>query len=310
MTRRESPGPHGILLLDKPSGPTSHDLVARTRRALGTRKVGHAGTLDPMATGLLVLGVGDATRLLTYFVGADKEYLATVRLGVATNTEDAEGEVTATADAAAVAALDTSDIDRAIMRFTGRIRQVPSAVSAIKVDGVRAYKRVRDGEQVQLDAREVDIAEFVRCAAPRRPDADGAALDVDVRVRCSSGTYVRALARDLGDALGVGAHLTALRRTRVGPFEVAEACEVEREDLASTLLAPATAALRRFAAFEADAQEGADLRNGRIVRRGDAAPSDDRLRAAVDTTGALIGIVSPRDGGWKSVMNLPTGGAA
>ncbi|KAB1657296.1 tRNA pseudouridine(55) synthase TruB [Pseudoclavibacter chungangensis] len=310
MTRRESSGPHGILLLDKPNGPTSHDLVARTRRALGTRKVGHAGTLDPMATGLLVLGVGDATRLLTYFVGADKEYLATVRLGVSTNTEDAEGEITARAEPGAIARLGTDEIDATIASLTGRIRQVPSAVSAIKVDGVRAYKRVRDGEQVELDAREVDITEFVRTGSPRRADGEESAVDVDVRVACSSGTYVRALARDLGDALGVGAHLVALRRTRVGAFRVDEASDVERTDLVDALLAPAAAALRRFERLDADERDAADLRNGRVIARGSTGSGDEPLRAAIDATGALIGIVGPRDGGWKSVMNLPTGGAS
>lgn len=310
MKRRDQAGPHGILLLDKPGGPTSHDLVARTRRALGTRKVGHAGTLDPMATGLLVLGVGDATRLLTYFVGADKEYLATIRLGVSTNTEDAEGIVTAQAGAEAVDALATARIDDALRDLTGEISQVPSAVSAIKVDGVRAYKRVRDGEEVALAARTVVISALERTSDPRRVSDGVEALDVDVRVECSSGTYVRALARDLGEALDVGGHLTALRRTRVGAFAVADASDVDDERLADALVPPAAAAAARFERLDATGEEADDLAHGRIVRRGTVAADDDRLLAAIAPDGRLIGIVGPRDGGWKSVMNLPTGGEA
>lgn len=207
----------GLVIVDKPGGMTSHDVVSRIRRLARTRKVGHAGTLDPMATGVLVVGVGAATRLLTHLVLAEKSYAATVRLGQATITDDAEGEIVAATSAAAVTEQQVHD---ALAPLTGDIMQVPSAVSAIKVDGQRSYKRVRDGEQVELPARPVTVARF-EAIGYHRPSDD--VLDVTVEVDCSSGTYVRALARDLGAALGVGGHLTALRRTTVGPFPIASA---------------------------------------------------------------------------------------
>ena len=206
----------GLLLVDKPGGLTSHDVVARTRRAAGTRRVGHAGTLDPMATGLLVLGINRATRLLTYVVGAEKTYMATIRLGQSTVTDDAEGDVTESHDASMVA---RAQIDVALGALRGEIQQAPSAVSAIKIDGKRSYARVRAGEDVALPPRPVTIRRF----DVRGERREGASIDLDVIVECSSGTYIRALARDLGAALGVGGHLTALRRTRVGAFDVADA---------------------------------------------------------------------------------------
>ncbi|GEL94323.1 tRNA pseudouridine(55) synthase TruB [Cellulomonas composti] len=216
---RRPTAPDGVVVVDKPAGLTSHDVVARMRRLAGTRKVGHAGTLDPMATGVLVVGIGRATRLLTYVVGADKDYDATIRLGVATSTEDAEGDVVATHDAGHVG---RGEVERAVAALTGDILQVPSAVSAIKVDGRRAYERVRAGEDVELAARPARVSRFdVVALRAERIEVDGtplAVLDVDVQVTVSSGTYVRALARDVGVALGVGAHLTSLRRTRVGGY--------------------------------------------------------------------------------------------
>ncbi|WP_062522949.1 tRNA pseudouridine(55) synthase TruB [Demequina silvatica] len=210
MGRKGGPEPvPGLVVVDKPAGWTSHDVVARVRRLAATSKVGHAGTLDPMATGVLVLGIGKATKLLTYVVGHDKSYDATIRLGQSTVTDDAEGEVTSTADASAVG---DEAIRSAIARLTGDILQRPSAVSAIKVDGKRAYARVRGGEDVELPERPVTVSRFDLLEVRR----DDAVVDLDVRVDVSSGTYVRALARDLGAALGVGGHLTALRRTRVG----------------------------------------------------------------------------------------------
>ncbi|WP_062294272.1 tRNA pseudouridine(55) synthase TruB [Demequina phytophila] len=210
MGRKGGPEPvPGLVVVDKPAGWTSHDVVARVRRLASTSKVGHAGTLDPMATGVLVLGIGKATKLLTYVVGHDKSYDATIRLGQSTVTDDAEGEVTSTADASAVG---DEAIRSAIARLTGDILQRPSAVSAIKVDGKRAYARVRGGEDVELPERPVTVSRFDLLEVRR----DDAVVDLDVRVDVSSGTYVRALARDLGAALGVGGHLTALRRTRVG----------------------------------------------------------------------------------------------
>lgn len=220
MAREADDPTPGLLLVDKPQGWTSHDVVARSRRLLGTRKVGHAGTLDPMASGLLVLGVGKATRLLTYVTGHDKSYDATIRLGQSTVTDDAEGEVTASADASGVS---DEAIAAAIANLTGDIQQRPSAVSAIKVDGKRSYARVRSGEDVELPARPVTVSRFDVLATRR----DGHVVDLDVVVDVSSGTYVRALARDLGEALGVGGHLTALRRTRIGELPVTDAVDLE-----------------------------------------------------------------------------------
>lgn len=203
----------GLVVIDKPAGWSSHDVVARSRRLYRTRKIGHAGTLDPMATGVLVLGVGRGTKLLTFLVGADKAYTATIRLGQATVTDDAEGEVTATGD---VADIDRAALHAAVARLTGPIQQVPSSVSAIKINGERSYARVRAGEDVELAARPVTVSRFeVLDVRPAVADAR-AVLDVDVEVEVSSGTYVRALARDLGEDLGSHGHLTALRRSRVG----------------------------------------------------------------------------------------------
>lgn len=240
---------HGLLLVDKPAGLTSHDVVARTRRLAATKKVGHAGTLDPMATGVLVLGVGRATRLLTYLVGADKEYTATIRLGESTLTDDAEGEVTTSSGAilrgaksgtadgeSPVVTLDA--VHEGIAALCGPIEQVPSAVSAIKVKGQRSYARVRAGEDVELSARPVTIHRFEVRGEPRGSEHAGTpVLDLDVVVECSSGTYIRALARDLGAVLGTGGHLTALRRTRVGPYSISNARTLA--ELAETVTADA-----------------------------------------------------------------------
>lgn len=286
------PASHGLVLVDKPQGITSHDVVARTRRLLGTRKVGHAGTLDPMATGLLVLGVGAATRLLTYLVGLDKEYTATIRLGAASSTDDAEGELGQHTDPAAV---DDAAIVAGIAALTGDILQRPSTVSAIKVDGRRAYALARAGEQVELKARPVTIHEFELLATRR-----GHWLDLDVRIACSTGTYIRALARDLGEALGVGGHLSALRRTRVGPLAVAEAGALD-ESLASRMLSPASVAARLFPVVELDAAQAADLRHGRRL----ALPGEGATVAALDPAGELIGLIELRGGTARVLSNLP-----
>jgi tRNA pseudouridine55 synthase len=218
----------GLVIVDKPQGWTSHDVVGRMRRLAGTRKVGHAGTLDPMATGVLVLGINKATRLLTYIVGTSKTYTATIRLGETTITDDAEGDVTETRTA-----VDVTDaaIAAGVSALTGPIQQVPSSVSAIKVNGERSYARVRSGEEVKLAARPVTIHRF-DVHGIERIDG-GRVVDVDVTVECSSGTYIRALARDLGNALGVGGHLTKLRRTQVGPYTIDQARTLEQlaEDL-------------------------------------------------------------------------------
>lgn len=211
-----APAPAGLVVVDKPAGMTSHDVVARIRRLAGTRKVGHAGTLDPMATGVLLIGVNRATRLLGHLMLTEKAYDAVVRLGVATTTDDAEGEVSSEASAAAVTEEQVRD---AFAALVGDIEQVPSSVSAIKVDGRRAYDRVRAGETVELKARPVTVHAIDVHGIERHGDV----VDVSVSVRCSSGTYIRAIARDVGAALGVGGHLTALRRTAVGPFTLEDA---------------------------------------------------------------------------------------
>ena len=299
----------GILLIDKPSGLTSHDVVARTRRAAGTRKVGHAGTLDPMATGLLILGLNSSTRLLTYVVGLDKEYEATIRLGAATSTDDAEGDVVSRAEAGRVDALQPSAVTEALAALTGDVLQRPSSVSAIKVDGKRAYARVRQGEMVVLDARAVTISNIdlldsrAAVAHLEQNDAEGAAvLDLDVRVTCSSGTYIRAIARDLGEALGVGGHLTALRRTRIGPFGLDRAAELDDLDPSAQLLGPAEVAAELFTVARLDGQQSADLRNGKKLAF-HGAPGT--TFAAIDPAGDLIGLFEVRGGSTRVLVNFP-----
>jgi tRNA pseudouridine55 synthase len=291
----------GILLLDKPSGPTSHDLVGSTRRALGTRKVGHAGTLDPMATGLLLLGVESATRLLTYLVGLDKEYLATIRLGEATDTDDAEGRTVSSADASS---LDRARIDDEVAALTGDLDQVPSTFSAIQVDGRRSYDRARAGEAVELAPRRIRVSDFAVLAV-RRPGSEtpDGVIDLDVRVVVSSGTYVRALARDLGAALGVGGHLTALRRTRVGPFTVADAVPPDHPDLASAVRPAADIATALFPAVRLDPAALADLVHGRRVALDVA---DAPVVAALTPDGRLAGLVVVTAGTARVLINLPT----
>jgi tRNA pseudouridine55 synthase len=282
----------GILLVDKPQGLTSHDVVARTRRAAGTRKVGHAGTLDPMATGLLVLGINSSTRLLTYLVGLDKEYFATMRLGVSTDSDDADGAVVST-----TSTRDVTDaaIEAGVARLRGPISQVPSTVSAIKVDGRRAYALAREGEEVVLAARPVTISAFE--ILDRRGD------DLHVRVECSSGTYIRALARDLGADLGVGGHLTALRRTRIGPFSIDDAHELEGLDAAAALIAPAAVASRLFATVRLDDEQALALTQGKrfSVDAPDASPV-----AAVTGSGRLVGLVTIASGRVRTLVNFPT----
>ncbi|CAN7353819.1 MULTISPECIES: tRNA pseudouridine(55) synthase TruB [Microbacterium] len=291
----------GILLVDKPAGLTSHDVVARTRRAFGTRKVGHAGTLDPMATGLLVIGIEGATRLLTYVVGADKTYAATIRLGQTTGTDDADGEILTTAAPEAWESVSDEAVSAGIARLTGEISQVPSAVSAIKVDGRRAYERVRAGEEVVLAARDVVVSRFDLLG---RREGDGY-IDLDVVVDCSSGTYIRSLARDLGSALGVGGHLTALRRTRVGPFDVTDAVGIEALEGAPTLT-PGEAAGRLLPVLAMSVDDARDLRHGKRLA-GQAVRLESRLGAAIDEDGVLIGIVERRGADLKSAMNMPEG---
>lgn len=326
----------GILLVDKAGEWTSHDVVAKSRRALGTRKVGHAGTLDPMATGLLVLGFGPATRLLTHLVGLDKTYETTIRLGANTVTDDREGEVLDIADADAVSAIaaDSARIAAGITALTGAIEQAPSAVSAIKVDGVRAYDRVRAGEQVELKKRPVTIHRFAAgepqlteaavgpaetADATSTTDTTHTVIDIDAVVDCSSGTYIRALARDLGADLGIGGHLTALRRTAVGPFQVADANPLAElaEGRIRTILGPAEVAATLFPTIELDAQQTLDLGNGKRVEFG-TTDHDAPLVAAIgpainpvadptDPDGAprLVGLIEIKRGRARVITNFP-----
>jgi len=284
----------GLLIVDKPAGITSHDVVARTRRILGTKAVGHAGTLDPMATGVLVLGVGRATKLLGLLALDDKAYLATIRLGMGTTTDDAEGQPLSTRDASSV---DRAAVEAGIEALTGAIQQVPSTVSAIKVGGRRAYRLARGGEQVTLAARPVTVSRFELLDLRRA----AAVTDLDVLVECSTGTYVRALARDLGAALGVGGHLTALRRTRVGPFGLDRArtlAELEATPRLSLTLdeAVATAFPRR----DVDAAAARDLSHGRPL----PPTGDPGTYGVFDPDGRAVGLVADRDGAARPVVVL------
>ena len=306
----------GLLVVDKPAGWTSHDVVARVRRLCGTRRVGHAGTLDPMATGVLVLGVERGTKLLTFLVGCDKSYAATIRLGMSTLTDDAEGETTQALGVDDGPALEAA-LPAAVARLTGDIEQVPSAVSAIKIDGVRSYTRVRQGDLVALAPRPVTVNRFsVVSVRPRLatievgPDID--VLDVDVEVEVSSGTYVRALARDLGAALGVGGHLTALRRTRVGRFGLDDAISlddlaaaVEREGAGGIPLIPiAEAARAQLPVHEVSAQEAVRLGYGQRIPSevgGDAV-------AAIDPTGRLVAVLDESGATARAKVVFATSG--
>ncbi|MFE5478003.1 MULTISPECIES: tRNA pseudouridine(55) synthase TruB [unclassified Nocardia] len=289
----------GLVIVDKDSGLTSHDVVARSRKLLQTKKVGHAGTLDPMATGVLVLGVERATKLLGQLLLTTKAYTATIRLGQATNTDDAEGEVTATTPALHVT---DDEIAAGVAALTGDIEQVPATVSAIKVDGERAYARVRAGEEVQLAARPVTVSRFDILA--RRDVADGEFVDLDVAVECTSGTYIRALARDLGAALGVGGHLTALRRTRVGPFtlehartleQLATAVEAEQPLLSLDIDAAVRTA---FPLRDIDESQATDLRTGRWLE-----PVGIKgVYAAIDPRGRAIALLEESGKRAGSVM--------
>lgn len=309
----------GILLVDKPQGITSHDAVSRVRRLAQTRKVGHAGTLDPMATGLLLLGINSSTRLLTYLVGLDKEYLATIRLGVSTATDDAEGEVLGAADTAAdTAGVTPQAIAEGVARLSGEIEQVPSTVSAIKVDGRRAYALARAGAEVRLKPRRVTVSEFEVLGEPRRVEGF---IDVDVRVVCSSGTYVRALARDLGGGLGVGGHLTALRRTRVGPFSVSDAMVLPERAapegdvspggtappaIDPLLLHPADVAARLFPTVRVDDDQVRELGNGKRIPLPGLEAGEGPI-AVIAPDGRLVGLVGYDGERARVLVNFPTG---
>lgn len=287
----------GILFIDKTTGPTSHAVVASARRALNTRKVGHAGTLDPMATGLLTLGVGSSTRLLTYLVGLDKQYTATIRLGSSTHTDDREGDIVFIAESSDIQAITDSDIDSVIHSLTGAISQRPSSVSAIKIEGKRAHELVREGQDVVIPEREVTVSRF---DVLNRTRSDGF-IDLDVIVDCSSGTYIRALARDLGDALHVGGHLTALRRTRVGPFDVNEALDAS-SIVETTLHCPAEIAGRLFPLVTVDAQQAMDIVHGKKIVLD---IPDSPLVAVCAPDGVLIALVAFRKGIGRVEIGFP-----
>ncbi len=278
----------GLVVVDKPGGMTSHDVVSRVRRLAGTRKVGHAGTLDPMATGVLVLGVDRATRLLGHLMLTEKQYDATITLGASTTTDDAEGEVTETADPVALAAITEEQVRAVLAEFVGDIEQVPTAVSAIKVDGKRAYARVRDGEQVELKARPVTIHDLTvhEVTLP----------EVRISVRCSSGTYIRAIARDTGVALGVGGHLSALRRTAVGSFDLEVARTLAELDAGFAVLPIATAARASFVCLDLDQAQADSVRFGRALDL-----TLDGLTAVFDPAGAFLALYEPRDGVARAV---------
>ena len=272
------------------------------RRLAGTRKVGHAGTLDPMATGVLVVGINKATRLLTYIVGTSKTYTATIRLGESTVTDDAEGEVTATHSAAGVT---EEAVRAAVSALTGEIQQIPSSVSAIKVNGERAYARVRSGEDVKLAARPVTIHRFE--VHGLRPERDGEVLDVDVTVECSSGTYIRALARDVGDALGVGGHLTALRRTQVGPYTLDQAHTLEQLAEELDVLEMSQAARALMPNRELSAEETTEISFGRRIAAGvtagtPAVATADRPAAAFAPDGTLVALLADAGNYAKPVL--------
>ena len=287
------------MIVDKPGGMTSHDVVARIRRLAHTRRVGHAGTLDPMATGVLVIGIEKATRLLGYLMLTEKTYEATIRLGQSTTTDDAEGQPAGGSPATGVTrgALETG-----IAALTGEILQVPSSVSAIKVNGQRAYKLTRAGEAPELAARPVTVYEF-RVTATR---ADGGFLDIDATVRCSSGTYIRALARDLGTALGTGGHLTALRRTAVGPYDIARAhtlkeLEDQSQDDDPERVTPlAEAAAAAFPRVDLTADEARRLAQGARLPF-PAAAGDGSPIAVFDPDGTLVALVTVDDGWLRSL---------
>ncbi len=282
--------PAGLVLIDKPQGFTSHDVVAKLRKKLGTKKIGHAGTLDPMATGLLVLGVDSGTKLLTFLVGADKTYEARIRLGQATVSDDAEGEILSETSALH---LNLATIEAELSKLRGSISQTPSAVSAIKVDGKRAYDLVREGKSVELKSREVEVSRFEITSEIEIVDQY---LEFDVVVDCSSGTYIRALARDLGAALGVGGHLRALRRTRVGGYLISDASQLDQDPVVLDLT---EAASKVFPLCELTAEQAVDLVHGKRINL------DRTGNLCATYRGNLIGILEPAGVSYKSLVVFP-----
>ncbi len=281
---------HGFALIDKAAGMTSHDVVAKARKVFGTKRVGHAGTLDPMATGVLVLGVGAATRLLQYVTDGTKKYEATIRLGQATHTDDREGEVTSTTDASGIS---EDQVREGIKKFIGNIAQKPSSVSAIKIDGKRAHQRVRDGEVVDIPAREVNISEIDVLSITTVCEF----IDVQVVVTCSAGTYIRAIARDLGDQLKVGGHLTSLRRTLVSPFDINECSELDSDNLISV----ASGISRILPIRTIDFAEANEISFGRVI------PASNKAGAvaALDQSGEFVALLLDKENDGK-IVATPT----
>ncbi|MDT0547203.1 MULTISPECIES: tRNA pseudouridine(55) synthase TruB [Streptomyces] len=300
MTRKErarSTAPDGLVIVDKPAGFTSHDVVAKMRRFAGTRRVGHAGTLDPMATGVLVIGVEKATRLLGHLALTEKEYEATIRLGQSTVTDDAEGEITSSSGVAGTA---LTAVESGIAALTGDIMQVPSKVSAIKIDGKRSYARAREGEDFEIPARPVTVSSFTLHAHRETKAEDGTpVLDLDVTVVCSSGTYIRALARDLGAGLGSGGHLTALRRTRVGPYGLAAARTLPQLEESLQVMPIAEAAAAAFPRWDIDADRARLLGNG--VRIGMPEREEAGPVAVFGPEGRFLALVEEHKGKAKSL---------
>ena len=284
---------NGFLVIDKPSGMTSHDVVYKVRKRLGTKRVGHAGTLDPMATGVLVVGVGNATKLMQYIVDGNKSYDATIALGAATHTDDKEGEVIFTAEPHLVSAITEDRIRTELSKFVGTIMQKPSSVSAIKIDGKAAHQRVREGEVVDIPAREVTISNI----SVHTVEHTESAVLVRISVNCSAGTYIRSIARDLGEVLKVGGHLTALRRTLVSPFALDEAGSIEESDLIDTAQGISRVLPTRTLFFE----EMNEISFGRSIEANDT----DQIHAAISPTGEFAALLINKVQGRK-VMAAPT----
>lgn len=300
--RRPHRGPDGIVIVDKPAGWTSHDVVAKSRGLLGTRKVGHGGTLDPDATGVLLLGVGRATRLLRYLLPLDKTYAGEVLLGAETSTLDAAGDITATHDMAGVT---WADVEVAADRFRGRIEQIPPMVSALKVDGQRLHELARQGIEVEREARPVTIHQLDLI-----PPTDGDPMRFGIEVTCSAGTYIRSLAADIGTALGGGAHLGSLRRTAVGPHTLADS--VPLEAVAPEVVRPMTEAVAHLASVTVDEATGTDVATGKVLDRGrfDLDDTDDGPWAIIagegDRAGQLLAVYEPfRTGTVKPTLVIP-----
>ncbi|HEX5291895.1 MAG TPA: tRNA pseudouridine(55) synthase TruB [Streptosporangiaceae bacterium] len=296
----------GLLIVGKPAGLTSHDVVGRVRRLAGTRRVGHAGTLDPMATGVLVVGIEKATRLLGHLALTQKEYAATIRLGERTDTDDADGEIVARLPADGVT---DAGLRHAAAALTGEIQQVPPGISAIKVGGQRAYRLTREGAPPDLPARTVTVTELEITAIRRSAGPAGGLLDVDAAITCSSGTYIRAIARDLGAALGTGGHLTALARTRVGPYRIEDATPLDELSAADgpaqlPVIPLAAAAAAAFDARQLTADEARLIGHGGRLPALGAGPAPV---AAFGPDGALIALLTESDGQARSLAVFAAG---